>query len=256
MSWIPFRKQQKKPHSDLVADNEFDSDVEKFNSTEVNTRKMYKDTKKYLEGNAGLMKAHQKLGNELVSTSNSFIGEKDEKLCQMIESINSTLQKEVDLQSELNANIRNTFIDPVKKFTTNFNTVNNAIKRREQSLQDYAKYLNRREKFIEKDAQNQSGKYNANEGYLNLAKADFERRNNKLLEELPKFYQCKHTYFEPCFQGIVESKYQYLKKSRDIFEELACDVNCPIEQWDDEQYKEETRRRLAEIKALSIVAEK
>ena len=31
MSWIPFRKQQKKPHSDLVADNEFDSDVE--NST-------------------------------------------------------------------------------------------------------------------------------------------------------------------------------------------------------------------------------
>jgi len=255
MSWIPFRKQPKKPTSDLVADNEFDSHVETFNKTEANTRKMYKDSKRYIEGNAVLIKAKQKLSNELVLNSN--LSEMDINLIATTEKINEKLQNQVELQNELNINIRNTFVEPMKKFTTNFATVNSAIKRREQSLQDYAKYLNRREKFIEKDNQiAQSGKFDANERYLALAKGDFERRNIKLLETLPMFYECKLSYFEPCFQGLVESKYQYLNKSRDLYEELAVEIDCPIEQWTDEQYREESKRRLNEIKALSIVAEK
>ena len=65
MSWIPFRKQPKKPATELVADSEFDTQVEKFNRTEANTRKMYKDMKRYVEQNANLVKTHQKFGCDL-----------------------------------------------------------------------------------------------------------------------------------------------------------------------------------------------
>lgn len=44
-----------------------------------------------------------------------------------------------------------------------------------------------------------------------------------------------------------------VKDSRDLFEGLAVKLDCPIEQWSDNQYKEETKSRLVEIKGLYIV---
>lgn len=252
MSWIPFRKQPKKPTSELVADNEFDSQVEKFNQTEANTRKMYKDMKRYVEQNAGLVKTHQKFGQDIASVG-SVGGKNDEKLNKAVENIQQVMIKQCDLEIELNANLRKLFIDPMKKFGVHFNTVNSSIKRREQSLQDYAKYLNRREKYKEKENTALSGKYDANEKYLASAKADFERRNAKLLETLPKFYEYQLSYFEPCFEGVIRSHYSDVKNSRDLYEELAEKLDCPTEQWTDDQYEQETKNRLAEIKALSIV---
>jgi len=163
------------------------------------------------------------------------------------------MTKQCDLHIELNGNLRKLFIDPMKKFNVHFNSVNSAIKRREQSLQDYAKYLNRHEKYIQKENISMSGKFDANERYLGLAKADFERRNAKLLETLPTFYEHQLAYFEPCFEGVIKSHYMDVKNSRDLYEELADKLDCPMEQWTDEQYDQETKSRLAEIKALSIV---
>ena len=251
MSWIPFRKQPKKPTSELVADSEFDAQVEKFNRTEANTRKMYKDMKRYVEQNSGLIKTHQKFGQD-IATSGTGV-KNDEKLNEALETMQQVLLKQCDLQVELNSNLRKLFIDPMKKFNVHFNTVNSAIKRREQSLQDYAKYLNRREKYMEKENPSQSGKFDANERYLALAKADFERRNTKLIEAIPTFYEYQLTYFEPCFEGVIKSHYMDIKDSRDLFEGLAVKIDCPTEQLTEEQYKEETKNRLAEIKALSIV---
>ncbi|XP_057311813.1 bridging integrator 3-like [Hydractinia symbiolongicarpus] len=254
MSWLPFRKHPKKAIAELIGDNEFDLQVQKFAKIEANTRKMYKDVKHNVEDNSGLLKAQQKLAQELTTNANAVEGEL--ALNSVTENIQRTLLKQAECQTELNSNIRKAVIEPMKKFSGNFNSINSAIKRREQSLQDYTKYLNRREKFIEKDGQPQSGKFDANERYLALAKADFERRNTKLLQELPKFHECRLTYFDPCLEGLIKSQYSYYKQTRDIFEELSEKVDCPTEQWTDEQYKEETRRRLNEIKALSIVAEK
>jgi len=76
MSWIPFRKQPKKPTSELVADSEFDTQVEKFNRTEANARKMYKDMKRYVEQNAGLVKTHQRFGQDIGTVGN--VGGKDD----------------------------------------------------------------------------------------------------------------------------------------------------------------------------------
>ena len=138
-----------------------------------------------------------------------------------------------------------------------YTSVSSAMKRRDQSLQDYKKYLTRHEKFLEKEGTApQSGKFDANERYLALAKSDFERRNMKLVEELPKFYESRLTYFQPCFEAAIKSEYNYFKSSRDIFEKLGTSVDCPLEQKSDDDYREDMARRLNEIKALSIVAEK
>lgn len=255
MSWIPFRKQPKKPTSELVADSEFDTQVEKFNRTESNTRKMYKDMKRYVEQNAGLVKTHQKFGQDIAASGGHIggHGEDDEDLNQALEHVQQVMNKQCDLQIELNSNLRKLFNEPMKRFNTHFNTVNSAIKRREQSLQDYAKYLSRHEKYKQKENVAVSGKFDANERYLTLAKADFERRNAKLLETLPQFYEHQLAYFEPCFEGVIRSHYMDVKNSRDLYEELADKLDCPMEQWSEEQYEQETKNRLAEIKALSIV---
>lgn len=202
MSWIPFQKPPKKPTSELVADNEIDTEVEKFQKTEANTRKMYKDMKRYVEQNSGLIKTHQKFGQDLAVNGIGTV-KGDEPLNEALEDMQQVLQKRCDLQIELNSSLRKLFIDPMKKFNVHFNTVNSAMKRRDQSLQDYAKYLNRREKYKEKENNpSQSGKFDANERYLALAKADFEHRNAKLMETIAKFYEYQLTYFEPCFEGM------------------------------------------------------
>ena len=253
MSWIPFRKAVTKK-VEYAVDNEFNNEVEKFNRVETNTRKMYKDMKRYIEDNSGLIKAETRLGQDLASCTSNI--DNEDNLHEAAKSIQEVLRRQSELHAELNEDLQKVFVDPMKKFTVNFNSVNNAIKRREQSLQDYRKYLTRRDKFMEREGQPQSGKFDANERYLALAKSDFERRNAKLLEELPKFYDCRITYFQPCFEGLIKCQHSYYKESRDIFEELANKVDCPMEQRNDDDYREETNKRLAEIKSLSIVAER
>ena len=252
MSWMPFRKAPKKATSDLVSDNDFDREVQTFNDVEASTRKTYKDCKRYIEDNVNVVKSQQRIGQDLIATSANISS--DDQLHATAEMVYQVTQKQADLYSELNSNLRRTFVEPLKKFSANFNTVNSAIKRREQSLQDYARYLNKREKYMEKGTLQQSGKFDANERYLTLAKADFERRNTKLLEELPKFYESRSAYFAPCYEALVKSQIQFYKDSRDLFEELSVKVECPTEQWSDEQYAAEISNRLSDIKSLSIVA--
>lgn len=252
MSWIPFRKQPKKPATELVADNEFDTQVEKFTRTEANTRKMYKDMKRYVEQNANLVKTHQKFGQDIKSVG-KIGGQNDRELNEGLESLQQAMIRQCDHQIELNHNLRKLFIEPMKNFNTHFDKVNSSIKRREQSLQDYAKYQSRQEKYKQKENVALSGKFDANERYLALAKADFERRNAKLLDTLPQFYEHQLSYFEPCFEGVVKSHYTNVKNSRDLYEELGNKLDCPLEQWSEAQYEAETKNRLTELKNLSIV---
>ena len=252
MSWIPFRKQVKKTILDQQVDSEFESNIERLNKVEASTRKVYKEEKRHLESNAALNKMLQRFAQEL--NINTCVKETDEKLFNVTQNLQQTLVHQSEFLHELNSNVRKVFVDPMKKFTTNFALVNNAIKRREQSLNEFVKYNNRREKFLEKENHVQSGKFDANERYLALAKADFERRNKKLLEELPKFFDCRMTYFMLCFEGLVKSERDYFTKSREIYEQLSERVDCPIEQRTEEEYREETSKRLADIRALSIVA--
>jgi len=253
MSWIPFRKVGTKKVDQLV-DNEFNNQVDKFNQVEMSTRKMYKDMKRYIEDNNGLIKAENRLGQDLLACAISI--ENEEILNETAKSVQEVLQNQSELHSELNENLQKIFVEPMKKFTSNFNCVSNAIKRREQSLQEYRKYQLKHEKFMEKEGQTQSGKFDANERYLGLAKLDFERRNAKLLEELPNFFDCRIMYFQPCFEGLIKCQHSYYKQSRDLFEELANKIDCPLEQRSDEDYREETNKRLLEMKSLSIVAER
>ncbi|XP_065659556.1 bridging integrator 3 [Hydra vulgaris] len=249
MSWIPFRKQGKKTILDKKTCFEYESNIERLNKVEASTRKVYKEGKKHLESNASLSKMQQRFAQEL--NVGASIKETDERLFNITQSLQQTLVHQSELLRELNNNIQKSFVDPMKKFTSNFALVNNAIKRRDQSLSEYTKYNNRREKFLEKESQ--SGKFDANERYLALAKADFERRNIKLMEELPKFFDCRSTYFMLCFKELVKSEHDYFSKSREIFEQLAEKVDCPIEQLTEEEYREETSKRLADIRTLSIV---
>lgn len=253
MNWIPFRKSVAKKVNHVI-DSEFHDQIEKLDRGENNSRKMYKDMKRYLEDNSNIIKVENRLGEDFVSVSSNINNE--DELSGMAKHIRDAFGKQTELNVTLNENLQKLFIEPMKRFSVNYSSVVNAVKRRDQSLQDYNKYLLRKEKLKEKESQIQSGKFDANERYLYLARTDFERRNDKLLEELPKFYECRLTYFQPCFEGLIKSQHDYFKQSRDLFEKLGNAVDCPLEQRTDEDYRTEMFNRLSEIKSLSIVAEK
>ena len=58
MSWIPFRsnKSSTVKKSDPVIGSEFNEQVEKLTRVEGNSRKVYKEMKKYMEDNNSLLK--------------------------------------------------------------------------------------------------------------------------------------------------------------------------------------------------------
>jgi len=273
MAWNPFRRSaSKKPvgSGSEEPDSDLASQIQSFTDCEAVSKKVYKDAKVLMADNTNVAKAQQKIAQDMTGYAQSL---SHPELVQTIDSLNNCVTQQAEYYTELSGNNRTTFVEPLRKFHSSFQMVQSAIKRRDQSSQDLQRYLVRREKYLEKGMYQQSGKFDANERYLNLARADFQRRNDKITEELPKFYQARSEYFEPCYQAYVQSMVNFYGQSSQSYAEAMVgdictnnvvddtennNVDAPHKQCDStaarQQHKtDEIARRLAEIKALSIV---
>ena len=149
-------------------------------------------------------------------------------------------------------NFRSTFIQPLKGLNDKFPGIHSAVKRREQSQQDYTKYLARKEKFAKDPSSTQSGKYEANEKYLERTKTDFDRRTKQLQDDLPKFNSECLNYFDPCFKALMQAELNHNENLKSLYEDLAKDFGIENEVTD-EEFQHDIDKLLEDITALSIV---
>ncbi|XP_031560487.1 bridging integrator 3-like [Actinia tenebrosa] len=250
MSWInPFNKLKGRPAGKLTTDNDFERQVARFNEMENATKKVYKGMKKYDEAVTALGKAEQKIYQDLAA---NLIAQTDPLKEQVDDHVTATAKLD-ELRQLLVSRNKNTVVEPLKRFNHAFPRVNEAIKSREQSLIEYAKQQAKAEKLTEKEKQPQNPtKIEQAKQDLAKAKADFERQNATMLEELPLLIEGRIAYFEPSFEALIRSEASYYNDAVQVLTELTNRYNKSREPLSVDQQEKQLEQKLADLKALSI----
>ena len=113
-----------------------------------------------------------------------------------------------------------TIIDSSKRLTLALANVTNAIKKREQSLNEYIKIQNKLDKIQEKlgtsttslastgtmTSNNNANKYEQIQKQLNEAKQQYELKNQVLNSELPILHEQRAAFVYPCLEAFIEAQ--------------------------------------------------
>ncbi|KAK2093814.1 Bridging integrator 3 [Saguinus oedipus] len=93
------------------------------------------------------------------------------------------------------------------RFGSVFPSLNMAVKRREQALQDYRRLQAKVEKYEEKEKTGPVlAKLHQAREELRPVREDFEAKNRQLLEEMPRFYGSRLDYFQPSFESLIRAQ--------------------------------------------------
>lgn len=150
--------------------------------------------------------------------------------------------------------IQKTVIEPLKKFGSIFPSLNMAVKRREQALQDYGRLQAKVEKYEEKEKTGPVlAKLHQAREELRPVREDFEAKNKQLLDEMPRFYNSRLDYFQPSFESLIRAQVIYYSEMHKIFGDLTQQLDQPGHS--DEHRERENETKLSELRALSIVAD-
>ncbi|XP_052557951.1 bridging integrator 3 isoform X2 [Tympanuchus pallidicinctus] len=245
MSWIPFKiGQPKKQIVPKTVERDFEREYGKLQQLEEQTKKLQKDMKKSTDADLAMSKAAVKISSDLLSNP---LCEQDAAFLEVVTAFDTAMRRMDSFNQEKVNQIQKTVMEPLKN-------LNMAVKRREQSLQEYRRLQARVEKYEEKERSGPAvAKLHQAREELRPVKEDFEAKNRQLLEEMPKFYSSRIDYFKPSFEALLRAQVVFYSEMRTIFGDLTAQIGRPA--LSDEQRERENEGRLGELRALSIVAD-
>ncbi|XP_027709667.1 bridging integrator 3 [Vombatus ursinus] len=252
MSWIPFKiGQPKKQIVPKTVERDFEREYGKLQQLEDQTKKLQKDLKKSTDADLAMSKSAVKISSDLLSNP---LCEQDQEFLNMVTALDTAMKRMDAFNQEKVNQIQKTVIEPLKKFGSVFPSLNMAVKRREQALQDYKRLQSRVEKYEEKEKTGPVlAKLHQVREELRPVKDDFEAKNRQLLEEMPRFYSSRLDYFQPSFESLIRAQVVYYTEMHKIFRDLTQQLDQPGHT--DEQREQENETKLSELRALSIVAD-
>ncbi|XP_064353890.1 bridging integrator 3 isoform X1 [Dromaius novaehollandiae] len=234
-----------------LVERDFEREYGKLQQLEDQTKKLQKDMKKSTDADLAMSKSAVKISSDLLSNP---LCEQDPVFLEMVTAFDTAMKRMDSFNQEKVNQIQKTVIEPLKKFSSVFPSLNVAVKRREQTLQDYKRLQSKVEKYEEKEKTGPVlAKLHQAREELRPVKEDFEAKNKQLLEEMPKFYSSRIDYFKPSFESLVRAQVVYYTEMHKIFGELTAQIDEPG--LSDEQREREHEAKLGELRALSIVAD-
>uniref|UniRef100_A0A3B5MCJ7 Bridging integrator 3 n=1 Tax=Xiphophorus couchianus TaxID=32473 RepID=A0A3B5MCJ7_9TELE len=245
---MPFKiGQPKKQIVSKTVERDFEREYEKL-QLEDQTKKLHKDMKKSTEADLAMSKAAVKISADLLSNP---LCEQDQAFLDSMTALDTAMKRMDAFNQEKVNQIQKTVIDPLKGV---FPSLNMAVKRREQALQDYKRLQSKVEKYEEKEKTGPAiVKLCQAKDELRPVKEDFEAKNKQLLDEMPKFYQSRIDYFQPSFEALIRAQVVYFTEMYNIFSQLTDQIDEAG--LTDEQRQKETEAKLNELRSLSIVAD-
>nr|XP_009682870.1 PREDICTED: bridging integrator 3 isoform X2 [Struthio camelus australis] len=204
-SGIPFKiGQPKKQIVPKTVERDFEREYGKLQQLEDQTKKLQKDMKKSTDADLAMSKSAVKISSDLLSNP---LCEQDPVFLEMVTAFDTAMKRMDSFNQEKVNQIQKTVIEPLKKFSSVFPSLNMAVKRREQTLQDYKRLQSKVEKYEEKEKTGPVlAKLHQAREELRPVKEDFEAKNKQLLEEMPKFYSSRIDYFKPSFESLVRAQ--------------------------------------------------
>uniref|UniRef100_A0A6I8NYY9 Bridging integrator 3 n=2 Tax=Ornithorhynchus anatinus TaxID=9258 RepID=A0A6I8NYY9_ORNAN len=235
----------------VQVERDFEREYGKLQQLEDQTKKLQKDMKKSTDADLAMSKSAVKISSDLLSNP---LCEQDEEFLDMVTALDTAMKRMDSFNQEKVNQIQRTVIEPLKKFGSVFPSLNMAVKRREQALQDYKRLQSKVEKYEEKEKTGPVlAKLHQAREELRPVKDDFEAKNKQLLEEMPRFYSSRLDYFQPSFESLIRAQVVYYTEMRKIFGDLTEQLDRPGQT--DEQRERENEAKLSELRALSIVAD-
>ncbi|XP_077457825.1 bridging integrator 3 [Stigmatopora argus] len=252
MSWIPFKiGQPKKQIVSKTVERDFEREYEKLQKLEDQTKKLHKDMKKSTEADLAMSKAAVKICADLLSNP---LCDQDQAFLESMTALDTAMKTMDSFNQEKVNQIQKTVIDPLKKYGGVFPSLNMAVKRREQTLQDYKRLQSKVEKYEEKEKTGPAMvKLHQAQEELRPVREDFEAKNKQLLDEMPKFYQSRIDYFQPSFEALIRAQVVYFTEMYKVFSELTDQIDTAG--LTDEERRRQSEAKLNELRALSIVAD-
>uniref|UniRef100_A0A8C3UB62 Bridging integrator 3 n=1 Tax=Catharus ustulatus TaxID=91951 RepID=A0A8C3UB62_CATUS len=205
MSWIPFKiGQPKKQIVPKTVERDFEREYGKLQQLEDQTKKLQKDMKKSTDADLAMSKSAVKISSDLLANP---LCEQEPSFLEMVTAFDTAMKRMDSFNQEKVNQIQKTVIEPLKKFSSVFPSLNAAVKRREQTLQDYKRLQSKVEKYEEKERTGPVlAKLHQAREELRPVKEDFEAKNKQLLEEMPKFYSSRIDYFKPSFESLLRAQ--------------------------------------------------
>jgi len=215
---------------------------------EENSKKLYKEVKKYEECLTGLQRQEEKVASDL---SNSTVCQENPELRRLAEEYSSAVYQLGNTTDDLSVLSQKTVVDPMKKLVGEFPCIQAAVKRRDLVLQECIRCQQKHEKMskLERTGGNIVKMEQAKRSYQ-LARDDYDKANRLLLLELPQFYEKRVDYFQPSLQALIRAQVDYYGESTRLFTHLASSQGPAAS---DAEYDRELERRMSQIQALSIV---
>ncbi|XP_033756666.1 bridging integrator 3-like isoform X2 [Pecten maximus] len=254
MSWNPFSRHSA-PKKNVVsrsAERELEKEVKKAERLEETSRKLYKDTKRWMESNQGMMGSEHKITQNLLT---SQLCQTEPQLCAQIADWDHSLEKQELYMKELNTTVQKAVLEPMKKFNSIFPSIQTAVKKREQSLQEYNRCQARLEKHQGRERTGQNVvKLDASQKALRNAREDFETQNSNLTEDLPKMIEGRVDYFQPSLEALIKAQVAYNSEVYRMSTELSDQLSSQSSSGTctKEERVNKIQQGLANIKALSI----
>uniref|UniRef100_G3TKV7 Bridging integrator 3 n=3 Tax=Elephantidae TaxID=9780 RepID=G3TKV7_LOXAF len=249
---IPFKiGQPKKQIVPKTVERDFEREYGKLQQLEDQTKRLQKDMKKSTDADVAMSKSAMKISLDLLSNP---LCEQDQEFLNMVTALDTAMKRMDAFNQEKVNQIQKTVIEPLKKFGSVFPSLNMAVKRREQALQDYRRLQAKVEKYEEKEKTGPVlAKLHQAREELRPVRDDFEAKNKQLLDEMPRFYNSRLNYFQPSFESLIRAEVVYYSEMHKIFGDLTQQLDQPGHS--DEQRERENEARLSELRALSIVAD-
>lgn len=218
---------------------------------EEQTKRLQKDMKKSTDADLAMSKSAVKISLDLLSNP---LCEQDQDFLRMVTALDTAMKRMDAFNQEKVNQIQKTVIEPLKKFGSIFPSLNMAVKRREQALQDYGRLQAKVEKYEEKEKTGPVlAKLHQAREELRPVREDFEAKNKQLLDEMPRFYNSRLDYFQPSFESLIRAQVIYYSEMHKIFGDLTQQLDQPGHS--DEHRERENETKLSELRALSIVAD-
>ncbi|XP_065595428.1 bridging integrator 3 [Cyrtonyx montezumae] len=249
---IPFKiGQPKKQIVPKTVERDFEREHAKLQQLEEQTKKLLKDLKKSTDADLAVSRSALQMSLSL-SLLSAALCECDSATQRQLRAVQCAVRRMDSFNQEKVNQIQKTVIEPLKRFSSAFPGLSAALKRREQTLQECARLQCRVEKYEEKE---RSGpvlaKLHQAREDLRPVKEDFEAKTQRLMEEMPKFYNSRIQYFTPSFEALLHTQVWYYAEAQRIFSELRAHFGAA--ERSDSERERQNQSAVSGMRALSIV---
>ncbi|ESO09217.1 hypothetical protein HELRODRAFT_168178 [Helobdella robusta] len=220
--------------------------------------------------NLNIISAQAKCEVDMVNNlQNSSLYKEDETFKNLID-LWAQAARQMDVQTnELNSISNKVVVEPMKKFSTIFPSLQMAMRKREQSLQEFTKCQEKVEKYLKRERTGPNAvKLENSRKSCAIAKAEFDHLNSLLMDEVPKLYEGRIAYFQPSLQALVNAQTTYYNEAEVIYSQLCKQLKEGYRtdkkededadggfSLDPDELKLTIQQKLSEIRSLSIAVD-